>query len=161
MWWRLSLINKNIPNKKAILNKLEKLSGDLLNKIDKARIQLRNTHNSYLTKEKDTNNIDYYEHIKVSIDEVMKELNTISQNMDINSNSDYMSINSKLSYLKEKLYDIFDSSMESALADGSITGTIIKEAATKHNNAINLLKELEELLESKHAQLISKHLFST
>ena len=81
--------------------------------------------------------------------------------MQVNSEKDYMSYNSKLTALRDKLYEIFDASLQSAYDDGSLTLSIVKEASTKHNAAIKHVNETIDKLENMKDKISFNNIFNT
>ena len=149
--------DKNMLNN---LNQAEKYSAILLSKIEKSKLKLETLY-SECKSQYTSDSIEYYEEIKKSIEQIVTNIMNIKQEMNITCEEDYKKYHSNLSQLKDKLFDIYNNSLQTVFFDENIKGTIIKEAITKYNNAITSTDEVFELLEDRRAALLKKHIFES
>ena len=146
---------------KDLMEFAETAFNKLMKKIEFEEKNLIKEYNNQKKVKEEELNIDYFEQIKKAIDEVDAEVTQIDENMHVSSEKDYMSYNSKLTALRDKLYEIFDASLQSAYDDGSLTLSIVKEASTKHNESVKHVNETIEKLENMKNKISFNNIFNT
>ena len=146
---------------KDLMEFAESKFNKLMNKIEFEDKKLIKEYNNQKKAQEEQYSIDYFEKITKSIDEVDAEITQINETMVVKSDKDYMAYNSKLTALRDKLYEIFDASLQSAYDDGSLTLSIVKEASTKHNAAIKNVNETIEKLEDLKNKITFNNIFNT
>ena len=144
---------------KNIIRDTEKKYKEITSRIEKLSEKLEKI-NTELNKEKNNDKTDYYEQIETKLQNFETELNTITQDMKVNSEKDYTSIHAKLSSLRDSLHDFYSKSLKEAHQNGSLTGPLLKEATTKHNELMNNINSAMKTLESLKKKLLFKNLFN-
>ena len=146
---------------KELMGFAESKFNKIMNKIELENKNLIKQYNNQKKVQEEQVNVDYYEKITHSVEEVEAEITQIDSTMQADSEKEYMTYKSKLTALRDKLYEIFDGSLQAAHNDGSLTLSIVKEASTKHNAAIEHVNKTLEKLETMKNKVSFNNIFNT
>ena len=147
----------------TVVSDTEKKYKELISFTEKLMVKIERIYFEINNKQKPFNNqekIDYYEQIKSELEKFEAELDSITNKLVVNSDKDYMSLHSKLSNLRDRLHSFYDKSLKEAHENEGLTGRIIKEATTKHNELIKKIEEALKNLEVLKKKLLFKNIFN-
>lgn len=149
---------------KNIIIKTEKKYNEFISKIENLNVKFNKMYSENNkqknNKEKMTEHVDYYEQIKSEFVKFENELNTIVENMTVNSDKEYISLQSAISNLRERLHKFYDKALKEAHQNASLTGPLIKEATTKNNELNKKIESSLENLEVLKKRLLFKNIFN-
>ncbi len=149
---------------KNVIIKTEKKYKEFISKIENLNEKI-NKLNSENNKQKNnqetiTKHVDYYEQIKSEFVKFEEELNSIVENMTVNSENEYISLQSSISNIRDKLHKFYDKALEEAHQNASLSGPLIKEATTKNNELNKKINDSLDKLEVLKKRLLFKNIFN-